>query len=60
MELAWQFGCPVTELMDRMPSYELAWWKAFSKLRHDEHEEERVKAEARGRARSKGGTMGRR
>lgn len=60
MELAWQFGCPVSVLMQWMPSYELPWWKAFARLRHEEGEQERVKAEARNRSRSRGGTMGHR
>jgi ribosomal protein S13 len=62
MELAWQFGYPVSVLMQMMPSYELPWWKAFAKIRHEEGEQMRVQAEARNNARKRGGssTMGQR
>lgn len=35
-ELAWQFGCTVEELGDRMSSHEMVWWRAYFQLRHEE------------------------
>lgn len=58
MELAWQFGCTVTELWERMPSYELSWWKALARIRHEEFEEDRLKAKSQARSRHRGGDTG--
>lgn len=37
-ELAWNLGCTVDELLNRMSSAELTGWKAFLKYRADEME----------------------
>lgn len=54
MELAWQFGMPVTDLMEIIPSYEVPWWKALAKLRHEENEEMRLKAKSQSRTKFRG------
>ena len=37
-ELAWQLGCTVEELLDRISSAELTEWVAVLNLRHMEQE----------------------
>jgi hypothetical protein len=54
MELAWQFGMPVSELMERIPSYEIPWWRALARLRYEENEEMRLKAKSQARTKFRG------
>ncbi len=46
-ELAWQFGMPVSELLSRMSSFELAEWIAFLRIKEKEREDEEREIEAK-------------
>jgi hypothetical protein len=36
--MAWQFGCPVSELVERLSASEFTSWIALFKIRADEHQ----------------------
>ncbi|HVM20529.1 MAG TPA: hypothetical protein VM307_11255 [Egibacteraceae bacterium] len=54
-ELAWQMGCTVEELLDRVSSRELTGWRALFKVRDVERRREESRAKAAARSGRTGG-----